>query len=79
MDLWEWASNEIWPFAVAAVITAYLFTMVRIESRNDAGVPEKPDWLKGFDVQWCSNCSIWVPAKAPWCGVRGCPRPHSNG
>lgn len=76
MDALDWALSEVWPLAVAAVIAVYLFVMVRIEMRNDASVPEKPDSLAGFDVQWCHNCSIWVPAKAPWCGLKGCPRPH---
>lgn len=76
MDVFDWALSEVWPLAVAAVIAVYLFMMVRIEMRNDASVPPKPDSLKGFDVQWCPNCSIWVPAKTPWCGIKGCPRPH---
>jgi hypothetical protein len=76
MDLWDWALGEIWPFAVAAVIAIYLFVMIRNEDRMPDGVPPKPEKLEGFDVEWCGNCSIWVPAKAPWCGLKGCARPH---
>jgi hypothetical protein len=76
METLEWALTEIWPIAVAAVVTVYLFVMVRMADREPTAPPAKPKSLDGFDVEYCPICSIWVPAKTPWCGIKGCGRPH---
>ncbi|MBI3507889.1 MAG: hypothetical protein HY059_23890 [Proteobacteria bacterium] len=76
MDVIEWAFVEIWPLGVTGVVVIYLISMVRMANVEPRDAPEKPPSLAGFDVEWCATCSIWVPAKTPWCGVKGCARPH---
>lgn len=79
MDLLAWAFDAVWPLVVLGLVLVYLFVMVRMEDRAPQGVPEKPAELAGYDVEYCPNCSVWVPAKAPWCGIKGCARPHRSG
>jgi hypothetical protein len=78
MDVIAWAIDEVWPLAVTLVVAIYLFSMVRMARDEARETPEKPPSLAGFDVEWCNTCSIWVPARTPWCGVKGCARPHRS-
>ncbi len=76
MDAFDWIAGQWWVVAVVTVVTVYLLAMARMADREPREAPPKPDSLAGYDVEWCGTCSIWVPAKAPWCGVKGCARPH---
>ncbi|MBI1243825.1 MAG: hypothetical protein GC202_02375 [Alphaproteobacteria bacterium] len=76
MDILYWAVDEVWPLALGSAFVVYLFRVVRMADREPGGPPERPEKLTGYDVEWCANCSNWVPAKTPWCGIRGCARPH---
>jgi hypothetical protein len=75
-ELFAWALDEIWPLAVTAIVVVYLVAMARMAEREPTEMPKKPASLEGYDVEWCPTCSVWVPAKTPWCGVKGCARPH---
>ena len=76
MDAVAWAVDEVWPLVVTAIVVVYLVAMARMAEREPTEAPEKPAALEGYDVEWCPTCSVWVPAKTPWCGVKGCARPH---
>lgn len=76
MDAFDWIAGNWWIAAVVTVVTVYLLAMARLAEREPREAPPKPDSLDGYDVEWCGTCSIWVPAKTPWCGVKGCARPH---
>lgn len=76
MEILVWAIDEGWPLVLGSVVSVYLFSAVRRAAHEPDGPPAKPEKLAGYDVEWCANCSNWVPAKAPWCGIKGCARPH---
>lgn len=76
MDAIAWVIDEVWPLAVTAIVVVYLVAMARMAEREPTEAPKKPASLEGYDVEWCPTCSVWVPAKTPWCGVKGCARPH---
>ena len=78
MDMLDWALEQIWPLTFSAVLAVYLFVQVRLADKEPSAPPEKPDSLAGYDVEWCPGCSVWVPAKTPYCSVCGCPRPHRS-
>jgi len=77
-DLMDWIGGQGWVAVVVAVLVVYLFSMARMASNEPRDAPPKPENLAGFDVEWCPTCSIWVAARTPWCGVKGCPRPHRS-
>jgi hypothetical protein len=72
----DFATGLGWPALLAVVLAIYLFSMARMAQDEPREPPPKPDSLAGYDVEWCPTCSVWVPAKTPWCGVKGCARPH---
>ncbi len=76
MDIFAWAIDEVWPLAVGSVVIVHVFFALRAADREPDGPPAKPESLAGFDVEWCANCATWVPARTPWCGIKGCARPH---
>ena len=78
MELLEFVQEYPYALIVAAIVAAYLYVQVRLADHETKSTPEKPKNLEGYDVEWCVGCSLWVPAKTPYCSIRGCPRPHRS-
>ena len=78
MEIVEFVVEYPWSLVVGGVLAVYLYVQVRLADDEPRSAPEKPKSLEGYDVEWCVGCSLWVPAKTPYCSIRGCPRPHRS-